>query len=587
MKISIKIVTALLISSVMFNNSGAQDASMVYRQNKTVTYTEAIAWYQSLAAKYPKSKLITCGNTDSGKPLHLFVITNDGDFNPSSIHKKNKSIILVNNGIHPGEPCGIDACLKLSKDLLTDTKMQPLLEHTVICIIPVFNIDGALNRNSLSRVNQNGPEEYGFRGNARHLDLNRDFIKCDAENTKSFVKIFREWQPEVFIDTHISNGADYQYTLTYIETQPDKLHPVLAEYTRQKLVPQLNANLKSKNVEASPYVDCVKESPDSGIIGFLETPRFASGYTTLFNTIGFISETHMLKPYPAQVEATYKFIEAVIGAVNSDYRGIIAAKKKADEDCASAKLIFDLQWKLDFSKYEMLNFKGYAAKYKTSLVTGLERLYYDRNEPYEKQIKYHNSYEAAEQAMKPFAYIIPQCWQEVIERMNLNKVKMNRLVKDTVIKVQSYYITNYKTAPKPYEGHYLHSDVETRDEEQQVALYKGDYVIYCNQPSNRYIVETCEPKGVDSWFAWNFFDAVLQQKEGFSSYVFEEKAEEVLNGNPVLRDSLTEYVIANNLEQNAWQQLMWIYQHSKYMEPGYLRYPIFRINEKTVLPAGK
>ena len=145
----------------------------------------------------------------------------------------------------------------------------------VVCIIPIYNVDGALNRGSFSRANQNGPEEYGFRGNARNLDLNRDFIKCDAENTKSFIKIFREWQPEVFVDTHISDGADYQYTMTVIPTQQSKLHPALTGYVNKDLLPVLHAEMKNKNFEFCPYVETMKQIPDDGISAFLETPRFA------------------------------------------------------------------------------------------------------------------------------------------------------------------------------------------------------------------------------------------------------------------------------------------------------------------------
>ena len=42
------------------------------------------------------------GMTDAGFPLNLIVVSNNGDYNFESIHKKNKRIILVNNGIHPG-----------------------------------------------------------------------------------------------------------------------------------------------------------------------------------------------------------------------------------------------------------------------------------------------------------------------------------------------------------------------------------------------------------------------------------------------------------------------------------------------------
>jgi len=576
MKKTIFILMALL--NALF--SSAQPLSQKYLQNKTVTYDEAIAFYKQLAARYPKAKLLEYGNTDIGKPLYLFVITNDGDFNPESIRKKNKRILFINNGIHPGEPCGIDACLGFSADVLADKKLTALLQNVVIAIIPVYNIDGSLNRSCCSRANQNGPDEYGFRGNYQNLDLNRDFIKCDSENAKSFTKIFRQWQPEIFLDTHISDGADYQYTMTLIATQQNKLNPILATCMNEKLLPALYKNMKQKNWDMCPYVDSRGETPESGITGFLETPRYGSGYAALFNTIGLISESHMLKPYPEQVKATRALIDVLFEAVATNYEAIGIAKKQADAFCANEQKSFSIQWALDTTKFDVMDFKGYESAHKKSNVTGLDRLYYDRNKPFTKAINYYNYYTATLAISKPYCYIVPQSWHKAIELLKNNKIKMESLKRDTTITVECTYITDYKSPQKPYEGHYLHSKVAVKKNNQAVRFYKGDYLIICNQATNRYIVEMLEPQAIDSYFAWNVFDACLQQKEWFSDYVFEEMAEEILKQNPAIKDSLANYVATNKFEKNGWEQLAFIYKNSEYFEKSALRYPVFRVNEK-------
>ncbi|MDQ3292253.1 MAG: hypothetical protein M3Q05_13280, partial [Bacteroidota bacterium] len=191
--------------------------------NKTATYQECIAYYQKLDKAYEALKLVEYGSTDVGKPLHVAVLSSDKDFNPVSLRKKNKRILLIQNGIHPGEPEGIDASMMLARDYLQKKEWQAYLKDVVVLFIPIYNVDGSLNRNSYSRANQEGPESYGFRGNARNLDLNRDYIKNDSRNAQTFTKIFQEWQPDVFVDTHTSNGADYQHTMTLIATQKDKL----------------------------------------------------------------------------------------------------------------------------------------------------------------------------------------------------------------------------------------------------------------------------------------------------------------------------------------------------------------------------
>jgi len=281
-----KALLLLFISSCFLQGAFAQKASEKYIHNKSNTWEEAIRFYTALDKEYNNASLLTYGITDSGKPLNLFVIAGDSDFDPASVKSKNKAIILINNGIHPGEPDGIDASMKLAEELLANPASKKLLEHVVVCIIPVFNIDGSLIRGCCSRANQDGPEEYGFRGNYQNLDLNRDFIKCDAQNTVSFHQIFREWDPDVFIDTHVSDGADYSYTMTLIATQHDKLEKVCGEYLQKKFLPEIYRSMEQTKNAICPYVNTKTEIPDDGIIEFLETPRFASGYTALFNTFG-------------------------------------------------------------------------------------------------------------------------------------------------------------------------------------------------------------------------------------------------------------------------------------------------------------
>jgi hypothetical protein len=554
-----------------------QETKDKYLKNQTVTYEECINFYRGLEKKFPQAKMLSYGNTDVGIPLHVFMITDDNDFDIESIKRKNKAILLINNGIHAGEPCGVDACLSLSEDLLSKKELYALLKNVVVCIIPFYNIDGALNRGCCSRANQNGPQEYGFRANAKNLDLNRDFIKCDAQNTKSLIEIIHSIKPHVFVDTHISNGADYSYNMTLINTQQNKLNSNLSNYLDTEFLPFLQAEMKNKDNEMCPYVDTYKTTPDSGLVGFLETPRFATGYTALYNILGFVTEAHMLKPYPIQVKATYDLLLSFISTIDKQHIAIIDAKKIADEQVTRLQKAFPLHWQLDTSKFELIDFKGYEAAYKKSSISGLDRLYYDKSKPFNKKIKFYNNYVANDSVNKPQAYIIPQAWANVIELLQLNNVKLKPLAKDTSIEVNCYYIEDYKTTNKPYEGHYLHSNVTLKSGKQFIHFYKGDYIIWCNQNSNRFIIETLEPKATDSYFNWNYFDSSLQQKEWFSDYVYEETAEKLLKEDPKLKIELEKYVKDKKLGNNHWEQLAWIFTHAPQYEKTANRYPIFRL----------
>ncbi len=572
----VKVKSSWHVVLMLFTTAlNAQTVDALYQQNRTPEYKEVISFYKNLDAQYKNARLFTEGLTDVGLPLHVFVITSDGDFSPASIKQKNKAVLLINNGIHPGEPDGIDASMVLSKRLLSGD--PGALRNTVVCIIPVYNIDGVLNRGCCSRANQNGPEQYGFRGNAQNLDLNRDFIKCDSRNAQSFTSIFQKWDPDVFIDTHVSDGADYQYVLTLIATQKDKLTPSLGQYLDQKMLPEMYRLMKEQGEEMSPYVDTYKETPDSGLVGFLETPRFATGYAALFNTLGFTTETHMLKPYTSRVESTIRFLDMIVAYAGSNSSEILLQRKKAKQEC-ELKQQFPLAWVRDTTKADKFLFKGYEAAYKPSVISGFKRLHYNREKPYTKEIDFWNTYRALLTVQKPKAYVIPQCWQKAVERLKLNEVQLTTLKSDTVINVTAYYIVDFKTSPRAYEGHYLHSQVKVRRDVQQLKFYKGDYLVNTSQERARYIVETMEPEATDSYFNWGFFDPILQQKEWFSDYVFEDMAEQLLEKDSVLRSSFNEAKAKDKaMVEDHFQQLYFIYKNSPYFEKSYMRYPVYRI----------
>ncbi len=565
---------AVLIFSLIFQLLSAQTITRkVY--TTTPVYAELIATYEKFPQKSSSCKLLKYGSTDIGKPLHLLVISKSKEFDPAILRQQNKRILLINNGIHPGEPDGIDASIELVNTLLEDESKIP--NDVVICIVPVYNVDGCLNRGKFSRANQNGPEEYGFRGNAQNLDLNRDFIKADSKNAQTFTQIFQTWKPDVFVDNHTSDGADYQYIMTLIATQRDKLHPVLSKYMCEDMVPQLYSKMKERKYEMCPYVETEGETPESGIVEFMESPRYSSGYAVLFNCISFVPETHMWKPYNERVWSDYELLLAMIDVIHKDAKKIGELKTLADVQLMKQQQ-FILNWQLDTAKFDNINFKGYEAIHKPSNISGLQRLYYDRNKPYTKSIRFYNRYKPTTTVTAPTQYIIPQAWAKAIERLQLNGVQMKQLERDTAITCEVSYITDFETGKNPYEGHYVHYNTRIRKENQRLNFYKGDYLISTQQAARRYIIETLEPEGDDSFFAWNFFDAVLQQKEWFSDYIFEEKAEELLNNDPKLNEEFQlKKKTDKSFAENHRAQLLFIYRHSPYYEKSHNRYPVVRL----------
>jgi hypothetical protein len=502
---------------------------------ETPTYHEIITWWKMMDEKFSTVKMRTMGPTDAGFPLHLVIVSGDRDFDLASLRKKNKRIILINNGIHPGEPDGIDASMLLVRDIVTNKKLLPA--NVVLAIIPVYNIGGCLNRSSWYRVDQNGPDAFGSRGNSQNLDLNRDFIKCDSKEARSFAAIFHTCDPDVFVDNHVSNGADYQHVMTLLTTQHSKLGGVMGKYLHDEFEPGMYKLMKQKGYDLVPYVDFNGNTPEAGMTAYFDGPRYSSGYAALWHSFSFVPETHMLKPYKQRVESTYALMECFIDFTS---RNSAAIHKLREETKASVKqqIEFPLSWQADTVQHEQVQFKGYDAGYKPSEVSGLPRLYYDRTRPYERSINYYNTFNTRIAAKKPTAYIIPQGWWKVIDLLTLNKVTMRAFTKDTSIAVTEYHIDDYKSSPRPYEMHHLNSDVTLSSRQRTIHFRKGDYYIPMNQVANRFLMEVLEPQADDSYFAWNYFDGVLGRKEWYSAYAFEDSAAVFLKAHPEVREKM-------------------------------------------------
>ncbi len=568
-----------LISVILFTLSAycaAQQCRFELSNGKeSATYFEAIQWYKNLDKASANVLVKEIGMSDAGYPLHLVLVSNDGKFDAVQWHKQNKAVILINNGIHPGEPDGIDASMMLARDIVA--KKVTLPQNVALAFIPVYNIGGCLNRNSYSRANQNGPLEYGFRGNAQNLDLNRDFTKCDSKESKSFAQIFHLLDPDILIDNHVSDGADYQHTMTLLTTQYDKLGAGLGGWLKEIFEPQLYKGMVEKKWDMVPYVNFETADFGKGMEMFYDPPRYSSGYAALFQTIGFVPETHMLKPFKDRVLSTYALLQTVIEKAGANANELIAQRNKAKAATIKEKL-WPLSWNIDSTKFSTITFKGYEQGFKPSDATGLKRMFYDHDKPFTKPVKFFNVFQPSNLITAPSAYIIPQGWHAVIDLLKLNNVLLKQFGNDTIIEVEAYHIDDYKSSTRPYEKHHRNSGVKVTVLKQRIKFLKGDYLIPMNQIANRYIVEMLEPTGDDSFFAWNFFDAVLQQKEGYSDYRWDDLAAEVLENNPALKQKLEEKkAVDAKFAANSSAQLDFIYKNSPYYEPGHNRYPVYRL----------
>ncbi len=548
-------------------------------QNQTTTLADCIAWYEDLARQYPQVlRFGVVGTSDAGVPIHAGVVSSDGVFERDAIKAAGRPVFFNNNGIHPGEPEGVDSCMAMVRDFCIEPQRLAALGQTVFVFVPLYNVDGSLNRANTSRVNQDGPEQFGFRGNSRHLDLNRDFVKCDTLTAQVFNKLFTRWDPDVMVDTHTSNGADYSYTMTLIHTQADKLGAELGGFLRDTMLPALYADMEARGWPTCPYVNPVKDSPDHGIAEFLETARFSTGYAALHHTIGFMPETHMLKPFKDRYASMRALVESAL-AFTVRHGAQIQQLRRAAKALGRTRAEWPIHWVMDEQNTATFRFKGYEAKYKPSALGDYTRLYYDRSSPWERDIAYYNRFNADVTVAAPKAYIIPQAWLEAIERLELNGVQLERITQDRMQDVAYYHVVSVASRPNAYEGHMFHDDVQLEKRHASVQLRAGDVVVPLDQDKARYVVETLEPLAHDSFFRWGFFNSVLEKKEAYSDYVFEDEAGQMLRDEPALAAKFAEWKAANPaLLSNQETVLDFIFAHcDKYREPEWRRYPVFMV----------
>ena len=569
----------LLLAVILISAQNQPLLNLRYEENYSPTYDEVIKMYQKLDSHYKNAVLLEKGLTDCGKPLHLFVINSQPEFDVTKVRKAGKSVLLINNGIHPGEPAGIDASLQFTDNILRNKDgMGSILENTVIIIIPVYSIGGHLNRSAYNRSGQTTPYETGFRGNYANLDLNRDFTKADSENARSFHKIFNEWNPDVFLDTHTTNGSDHQYSITLVQPPSARFPKIMETFLEKNFLPNLYREMKKGQYELIPYVDYMYHDPKQGIARSIEGPRYSSGFASMFHTIGMMTENEIYKPYPDRVKSCYQFIQVLTKYTSENSKELQELRAEGIHESMALEK-YPVAFQMDSTQFQLIEFKGYeAVDNQISPVTGLPRFGYDTLQPYTTTIKYLDAWIPIETVKVPEFYILPQNYSDVIERLDLLNIQYSRLQNDSLIEVTVDYIEEFSSSQRPYNGHFYHSSVTTCSEVQKMQYYRGDLVVPVRQEKIKYLLEMFEPKAVDSFFRWNFFDNILDQREYFSSYGFEKNALKYLEEHPEFKARFLEAREKDSaLATNHRAQLAWIYNNSEWLEKSWKRYPVGRI----------
>ena len=505
----------------------------------TPSYADTLAYLQRLQHAAPGViRLETFGTTPEGRPMTVVVASSDGTFDPAAARAAHKPVVLVQAGIHPGEIEGKDAGLMLLRDIAVTGKYPHLLDHVVLVYIPVFSVDGHENSSPWHRINQNGPERMGFRGQSQYLNLNRDYVKADTPEMRAWLKLWQRWLPDLLIDIHTTDGADYQYDLTWYTEDAHKLPPQVSQWLQHTMAQVIPAYERRGHL-ASIYLDFKDGAdPRQGIANFGSGPRFSTGYAALQNRPALLVETHMLKTYANRVHASYDIVQAMLQAANEQPAALLAANRQADAAvvarAAQAGVQVPVSFKPDPTPTRFA-LKGYAYTVSHSDISGAPWIRYDPTRPVTYAIDNWNGLLPDVSITPPAAYVIPAQWTALIDKLDAHGIAWRRLDQAQSVRATGYQLDRPQWASTPFEGHLMLRDFHLTSGPRELTLPAGSVVVALDQRAANVAINLLEPQAPDSLLRWGFLDAIFEQKEYAEPRVVEQLARDMLAKDPALQ----------------------------------------------------
>ncbi|GAA0257117.1 M14 family metallopeptidase [Rhodanobacter caeni] len=550
----------------------------------TPSYADTLAYLQRLQKAAPGViHLETFGTTPEGRPMTVVIASGDGTFDPAAARTAHKPVVLVQAGIHPGEIEGKDAGLMLLRDIAVTGKYPHLLDDLVLVYIPVFSVDGHENTSPYHRINQNGPASMGFRGQSQYLNLNRDYVKADAPEMRAWLKLWQAWLPDFLIDVHTTDGADYQYDLTWYTEDPHKLDPAVSAWQHDAIARAMPAYEKRGHL-ASSYLEFKDgRDPLKGLENFGSGPRFSTGYAALQNRPALLVETHMLKPYANRVRATYDIVELMLEQIGAHPAALLAATAKADADTIArahdAKASVALTFKLD-PQPTRFTLKGYAFTRSHSDISNSAWIRYDSSQPKTYTIDNWNRLLPDLSIAPPAAYVVPAQWTAIIERLDAHGIGYLRTTQPLTIHAEGYQLDEPRWADKPFEGLLMLRDFRLRALPRQVHLPAGSAIVPMDQRAANVAINLLEPQAPDSLLRWGYLDAIFEAKEYGEPRVVEKLAREMLAKDPALKAEFQRRLHDDPaFAGNSHARLAFFFERSPwYAAQGVGAYPVLRLD---------
>ena len=551
----------------------------------TGRYGEVERLCLAFAQAYPQSVRCTeFGRTPEGRPMLALVISKSGVLTPQEARERNIPVTLMQGGIHAGEIDGKDAGFLAAREMLSGKLAPRALESFVFVFVPVFNVDGHERFGRWNRPNQNGPEEMGWRVTSQNLNLNRDYTKADAPETQAMLRLLEAWDPVLYVDLHVTDGAQFEYDvanlLEPIYMGDPELHPAA-----RAVLDELNQTLTAQGslpLDFYPsFVDT--DDPQSGFTVGAYGPRFSTGYWPLHNRFALLVETHSWKDYPTRVRTTHNTIiklAEMTAQHGREWRKLMRAADERAQKLGGQEVVLDFQ---AGPHTKTIDFRGYAYTRTPSDVSGTLVTRYDPTKPQIWRIPLRDTIVPKLTVRAPLGgYVIPPAYAALVgERLAVHGIRFERLDKGaTSAAVESFRATSATFATAPFEGRTpVTLAGEWREERRDIPA--GSLFVPVSQPPARLVLTLLEPLSPDSFAAWGFFNGAFEAKEYMEPYVAEQVAKEMLASDPAIAAEFAKRLATEpEFAKSPAARLEFFYRRHPSWDERQNLYPVLRAKEK-------
>lgn len=483
--------------------------STAYRE--TSRYDDVMAFLHAL----PRSPVIhftTMGYTSETRRIPLVVVGRVRDASAEAVLRSGKVRIYVQANIHAGEVEGKEAALELLRDFAAG-RHAAWLDSVVLLVAPIYNADGNERVSLTNRPLQLGPiGGEGQRANAMGLDLNRDHTKLESPEARSQVLLFRDYDPQVALDLHTTDGSVHGYMLTYAEPLHPATDSAITSLLRHDWLPAVTATIKRTDGFDLYYYGDFPETPvdrggggsERGWYSFDHRPRFSENYWGLRNRIGILSEAYSYATFEDRIRVTKRFVEECVSYAAAHASQIRRITEAADAHSLAGE---SLAVRARIHRGPSLPVLRGEADDETNPYTG-QRMLHRRNVGHPDTMPDYTTFEGTEFARVPRAYDVPGNLTAVIERLTAHGVRLTRLAQPQVVQAERYRVDSTWTAGREFQGH-KERQVRGAWEQVQDTLPAGTVEVRTDQPLGRLIVVLLEPRSDDGLLDWNFFDEAL------------------------------------------------------------------------------